>query len=289
MLKICLMYMLFSLAMLTPNITFAKSFSENDVKSFVYSWFGLFDTNAPVKMFLPRMVDEGLNMKFPEAKIATHNDFIGWYEGILKNIATASHDVKDLQVDLTVDNKYLVQLLVLWQAKTVEGEQLRFLAQQRWIILVQDDVLKIKSYIVSEGQEQTQLSTDKPILLSCKTVSSPDDTKVKVEAATLYSDTRFPKKSRLLLEFNKQGMTSVIDGEITEFNDHALTFSSKNQVIGTRTDAETLIIAYERTRKLTVSRADKNATLEVDLRKDQNVLSNDLFKMKCESSRYFGW
>lgn len=108
--------------------------SPNTVRGFVYEWFGLFDTNAPVEDFLGRLDDAGMQIDFPEQTLHSAAEFTGWYQGILATFATATHDVKELTV--TPDGAaWHIDLTVEWRAKKFDGGAAEGLFRQEWTVV----------------------------------------------------------------------------------------------------------------------------------------------------------
>ena len=48
------------------NTAGALGHPENAVRAFVFQFFALYDARVPVSDILPRLVEEGLEMKFPD-------------------------------------------------------------------------------------------------------------------------------------------------------------------------------------------------------------------------------
>lgn len=99
---------------------------------FVRDWFRGFDENVPVEHFLDRLMDGGLEMRFPEATLRSHRAFRIWYAGILRTVARAHHDLRQVRITARDATTYEVDLEVLWEATTTSGVALRFLAHQVW-------------------------------------------------------------------------------------------------------------------------------------------------------------
>lgn len=112
--------------------------SPNAVRGFVYEWFGLFDRNAPASAFLERLDGADLQVDFPEQRLVSHADFIAWYQGILATFATATHDVKDLNVTPQGD-AWQVDLTVEWRAKQLDGGAVQGLFHQVWRVVERED------------------------------------------------------------------------------------------------------------------------------------------------------
>ena len=124
----------------------------NEVKGFVYHWFSLFDRNAPVEEFLPKLDKTGLEMRFPEATLNGVGEFQNWYGGILCTIARANHDVRTVEVTPQGQGRWSVHVIVLWTATTTEGQPVQFLADQTWAVREIGGRLVISQYLVSAAQ-----------------------------------------------------------------------------------------------------------------------------------------
>ena len=130
-----------------------NKFGENDIKSFVYHVFALYDKHVEVGRFLPLLVDKGLDMRFPDTTLRSHQDFKRWYAGIGENIRSNTHQVERITVTFIGNGKYKVDLMVLWQAITKEDRFVNFRAHQVWTL---DNGKKgkwprILAYIVKEA------------------------------------------------------------------------------------------------------------------------------------------
>jgi len=126
----------------------------NEIKSFVYYWFSLFDRNARVEEFLPRLDDDHLQMRFPEATLNGKADFQNWYSGILRTIARANHDIRTVEVTPQGSGRWSVHVIVLWSATTTEGKPVQFMADQTWSVRETGGRLVISEYLVSAAANQ---------------------------------------------------------------------------------------------------------------------------------------
>ena len=109
-------------------------FNQNEILSFVYSWFTLFDRQKSVKQFLNVITDKGLEMKFPETTLKSHADFIKWYTGILKSIKHNTHDIENIQIKQISEKQFSVSLDVNWNAVTFKGKRLGMKVHQYWLL-----------------------------------------------------------------------------------------------------------------------------------------------------------
>jgi hypothetical protein len=122
----------------------------NDVKSFVYAWFALFDRNAPLSEFLPHLAQRGLVMEFPEATLHSRDDFARWYAGILRDIRKASHEIEKVDVALSAPGEWKIEVIVVWHATTAAEKELALRVRQTWRVQGRyRDHLVIAEYHVS--------------------------------------------------------------------------------------------------------------------------------------------
>ena len=109
-------------------------FCENDIRSFVYHVFALYDKHVPVSRFLPLLADKGLDMRFPDATLRSHKDFKRWYAGIGKDIRSNTHQVERIDVSYPGRGRYQVGVVVLWQAMIKKGGYVSMRARQVWTL-----------------------------------------------------------------------------------------------------------------------------------------------------------
>lgn len=129
---------------------------ENDVKDMVTHWYRLLDVHAPTEEVAPLVVSEGLEMRFPEATLTTKEEFVGWYEGVIRRFFDEVHEMKELEVTVNGDEAD-VKLVVNWQARIwdppeAKSKWLGFDAYQTWVVAINPETGKpaIKVYIVDK-------------------------------------------------------------------------------------------------------------------------------------------
>jgi ankyrin repeat protein len=62
------------------------TYSENDVKAFVYNWFAGFDHQADIGVFKRHLKPEKVDMYFPDFPIKSISDFERWYNNVIDTI-----------------------------------------------------------------------------------------------------------------------------------------------------------------------------------------------------------
>jgi hypothetical protein len=107
-------------------------FNENEVISFVYQVYAMYDRHVPVERFLPLLASKNLEMRFPETTLRSHADFKRWYAGIGRDIASNTHTLESVQVTIPGGGRYQADIVGVWQAETRKGEYLVFKFRQRW-------------------------------------------------------------------------------------------------------------------------------------------------------------
>ncbi|MBI5581775.1 MAG: hypothetical protein HY895_21685 [Deltaproteobacteria bacterium] len=112
-----------------------NKFNENDIISFVYQIYGMYDRHVPVERFLPFLASKNLDMRFPETTLRSQGDFKRWYAGIGKAIASNTHTLETVKVSVLGGGRYLADIVGVWQAESKKGEYIVFKFRQRWSLV----------------------------------------------------------------------------------------------------------------------------------------------------------
>jgi NADPH-dependent ferric siderophore reductase len=128
-----------------------------EVKSLVEHWFFLLDVHADVREVLPLLVDSGLEMRLPEATLHNHEEFVSWYEGVIRVFFDEVHVMQSLQISLSEDRSAAnIDLVVKWLAKrwsspAARSEWLGFDVAQHWVVVRSPQTQKpvIRTYTVN--------------------------------------------------------------------------------------------------------------------------------------------
>jgi hypothetical protein len=109
-------------------------FNENEIRSFIYYWFALFDKRVDVNQFLCLIADEGLDMEYPgdprPEYIHSHKEFEAWYKST--SIESNTHKVEKVEIKHITACEYEVDLEVRWQAEEPGGKYEDYRVQQMW-------------------------------------------------------------------------------------------------------------------------------------------------------------
>jgi hypothetical protein len=109
-----------------------NKFNANEILSFVYQVYAMYDRHVPVERFLPLLASKNLEMRFPETTLRSHADFRKWYAGIGRDIASNTHTLESVQASIQGGGRYQADIVGVWQAETRRGEYLVFRFRQRW-------------------------------------------------------------------------------------------------------------------------------------------------------------
>ncbi|MGW4384623.1 nuclear transport factor 2 family protein [Kitasatospora sp. NPDC004531] len=128
----------------------ANSGKNPEIREFAQNWFDLLSRHDPVEDLLPLVVDEGLDMAFPERTLRSHADFRDWYTVVGEAFSDQSHTLEKFAA-IETDGRVDIELIVIWAAKHLaEGVRAAFRIEQLWQ-LVRDPAtgaLRISRYRV---------------------------------------------------------------------------------------------------------------------------------------------
>jgi len=110
-------------------------FNANEVISFVYQVYAMYDRHVPVERFLPLLASKNLEMRFPETTLRSHADFKRWYAGIGQTIASNTHTLESVKVTVLGGGRYQADIVGLWQAESKKGEYVVFKFRQLWTLV----------------------------------------------------------------------------------------------------------------------------------------------------------
>ena len=110
-------------------------FNENEITSFVYQVYAMYDRHVPVERFLPLLASKNLEMRFPETTLRSHADFKRWYAGIGKSIASNTHTLESVKVSVLGGGRYQADIVGVWQAASKEGNYIVFKFRQQWSLV----------------------------------------------------------------------------------------------------------------------------------------------------------
>jgi hypothetical protein len=112
-----------------------NKFNENEIISFVYQVYAMYDRHVPVERLLPFLASKNLEMRFPETTLRSHADFKHWYAGIGQTIASNTHTLESVKVSVLGGGRYQADIVGFWQAESKKGEYVVFKFRQQWTLV----------------------------------------------------------------------------------------------------------------------------------------------------------
>jgi len=128
--------------------------TQESIHEMAKVWYEKLDVHAPMVEILPYLVDDGLEMVFPEATVYGWPGFEGWYQGVIRIFFDEIHTVK--VCDSVIDGDSAVTKVVVqweasvWNPPAEKSARIVLDAYQTWEIVLQDGTPKVKRYIVDE-------------------------------------------------------------------------------------------------------------------------------------------
>jgi len=109
----------------------------SEIETLARAWYRKLDVHASLLELLPMLVDEGLEMIFPEATERGYAGFEHWYGRVIRIFFDEAHTVKSVE---TVDDNGLVHVLVHWEASVwnppdANSARISCVADQTWEVI----------------------------------------------------------------------------------------------------------------------------------------------------------
>ena len=89
--------------------------TQESIEKLAEVWYRKLDVHAPQVELLPLIIDEGLEMVFPEATVYGWAGFEGWFQRVVRIFFDEVHTVKSVVADITGDTA-TVKVVVQWEA-----------------------------------------------------------------------------------------------------------------------------------------------------------------------------
>jgi hypothetical protein len=110
-------------------------FDDNQIRSFVYYWFGLHDKHLDINQSYALLSESNLEMKFPEITVHNKTDYKKWYDGVGSNIKSNQHIVKKLDITMLANHQYRLNVVVNWQGIDKDNKFINLDATQQWLLV----------------------------------------------------------------------------------------------------------------------------------------------------------
>jgi hypothetical protein len=127
--------------------------TEQSINEFVAAWYKALDQHDEFSSVKEMVVDDGLEMRFPEVTARGHAGFGEWYETVINRFFDEVHTITKVE-PVIEGEEATVSVLVNWQAKVwnppaPNSEWLGFDADQTWVLVAGESGPKIRTYIVN--------------------------------------------------------------------------------------------------------------------------------------------
>lgn len=89
--------------------------TQESIEKLATDWYKKLDVHAPMVEVLPMLIDEGLEMVFPEATVYGHAGFEGWFQRVIRIFFDEVHTLKLVEPTINGDTA-VVKIIVQWEA-----------------------------------------------------------------------------------------------------------------------------------------------------------------------------
>lgn len=134
--------------------TTAATLTDDVIRAAVVEWYRALDRHDPIEAVLPYLIDDGLEMRFPETTSRGHAGFREWYEAVTHRFFDEQHTVTGVDISRTGQTTATLRVLVNWQARiwdapAANSQWLGFDATQTWELVAGSDGRPlVKTYVV---------------------------------------------------------------------------------------------------------------------------------------------
>jgi hypothetical protein len=130
------------------------AFTEAAIRTMVADWYRALDRHVDLDEALRYLVDDGLEMRFPETTARGHGGFADWYKAVTNRFFNEVHTVTSVDIMSLTKDRAEVKVIVNWQATiwnppAPKSEWMGFDAYQTWeLVAGPGGSPQIKTYIV---------------------------------------------------------------------------------------------------------------------------------------------
>lgn len=96
--------------------------TENEIKAFVYQWYGRFDKGTNMDELKPFLPDKVVEFVYPQATITSVDELVKYAEQTFDNIKSSAHYLDEIFVYQVAENKYEVICPHSYHALQPNGE-----------------------------------------------------------------------------------------------------------------------------------------------------------------------
>jgi len=131
-----------------------STLTDTEITAMVARWYQALDRHDDLEDVLPFLVDDGLEMRFPEATARGHEGFRSWYDAVTHRFFDEVHTLTEVTVGSITADGADVTVVVNWQAKIwnapgPKSQWLGFDAYQTWRVVADPGgAPQVKTYTV---------------------------------------------------------------------------------------------------------------------------------------------
>jgi ketosteroid isomerase-like protein len=130
-----------------------RALTDEAIGKFTVAWYEALDRHDALSDVLAMLVDDGLEMRFPEVTSYGHQGFTEWYKAVTTRFFDEVHTVRSVDVISDDGSTAEVKVVVNWQAKAHDGQDakskwLGFDAYQTWTVTAGPNGPQVKIYTV---------------------------------------------------------------------------------------------------------------------------------------------
>jgi len=129
---------------LTLDQQAVRKFTANDIRSFVYRVFSMYeratsDSHHVGPEAFRLLLDDNVHIDFPDYKITQWAEFVAWHKWIHGRLVGDDHVLGPIDVKFMSDGRYQAHFVVLWRALFKTGEYTEVHVDQTWSLREQAD------------------------------------------------------------------------------------------------------------------------------------------------------
>lgn len=129
---------------------------DEELTQFARDWYAALDRHDPIDQVLPYLIDDGLEMVFPETTKHGHAGFREWYDAVTHRFFDEEHTVTSVERQGDDPRRVTLEVVVNWQARIWDAPEpvskwLGFDAYQTWqVVRDESGRPQVATYVVDE-------------------------------------------------------------------------------------------------------------------------------------------
>jgi hypothetical protein len=138
---------------MSHDVSTTPPLTESSLNGYATSWYQALDRHDDLDSVCTFLVDDGLEMVFPETTTHGLSGFAEWYRTVTHKFFDEAHEVLSTDVRSLSADRAEMTVLVRWKASTwqppaAHSARLDFTAGQTWTVVAGPDGPLISRYVV---------------------------------------------------------------------------------------------------------------------------------------------